>query len=60
MVMKAPSAYRLPTGELVFSNTATFSLADFGQLPWRFFSSELFGFLTAFVVSLSALCLAGG
>ncbi len=58
--MKASSAYRLPTGELVFCNAPGFTLADFGQLPRRLFSSELFGFLMAFVVSLSALCLAGG
>ncbi len=58
--MKTHSAYRLPTGELVFCHTPGFSFADFGRLPWRFFSSELFGFMMAFVVSLLALCLAGG
>ncbi len=58
--MKALNAYRLPTGEVVFCKNSDFGLADLGQMPWRFFSSELFGFLTAFVASLSAICLAGG
>lgn len=58
--MKAPSAYRLPTGELVFCGDASFRMADLGQLPWKFFSSELFGFLTALVTSVTAICLAGG
>lgn len=58
--MKSASAYRLPTGELVFCNEFSFSIAELGQLPWRFFSSELFGFLAAFVVLLTAICLAGG
>lgn len=58
--METLSAYRLPTGEVVFCNNSGFSLADLGQMPWRFFSSELFGFFAAFAVSLSAICLAGG
>lgn len=57
--MHATNAYRLPTGELVFAASAP--LPD-GMLawPWRLLNSEFFGFLTAFVVSLSALAVAGG
>jgi hypothetical protein len=56
--MNAITAHRLPTGELVFApSSAQHSLGD---LPWRLLNSEFLGILTAFVVSLSALAVAGG
>lgn len=56
--MNSLTAHRLPTGELIFAPlSASHSL---GNLPWRLLNSEFFGFLTAFVVSLSALAVAGG
>jgi hypothetical protein len=57
--MIALSAHRLPTGELVFSAPRS-APVSFRDLPWKVLNSEFFGFLTAFVVSLSALALAGG
>lgn len=55
--MNATTAYRLPTGELVFTSTPCF-WKSLGKLPWRLLNSEFFGFLTAFVLSLSALVVA--
>jgi hypothetical protein len=57
--MNAVSAYRMPTGELIFS-TSQAGQVNFRDLPWKLLNSEFFGFLTAFVVSLSALAVAGG
>jgi hypothetical protein len=56
--MGSLTAYRLPTGELVFSPPAA-SSGGLARLPWQLLNSEFFGFLTAFVVSLTALALAG-
>jgi hypothetical protein len=56
--MNAITAHRLPTGELVFAGSAP--PLGLAQLPWRLLNSEFLGFLTAFVVSLSALAVAGG
>ena len=55
--MNSVGAYRLPTGEIVFTPSPNWSLSD---LPWRLLNSEFFGFLTAFVVTLSALAVGGG
>lgn len=55
--MNSTCAYRLPTGELVFTPSGRWTLTD---LPWRLLNSEFFGFLTAFIVTLSALAVAGG
>lgn len=57
--MNAITAYRLPTGELVFSPHSA-SSPGLGDLPRRLLHSDFFGFLTAFVVSLSALWVVGG
>lgn len=57
--MSAVTAHRLPTGELIFSASPS-GLGSLGDLPWKLLNSEFFGFLTAFVVSLSALAVAGG
>ena len=57
--MIATSAYRLPTGELVFAAEMSHT-KRLVALPWRLLNSEFFGFLTAFVVSLTALAVAGG
>lgn len=54
--MQAINAYRLPTGEMVFTAPAQ----GWADWPWRLLNSEFFGFLTAFVVTLSALAIAGG
>lgn len=57
--MTALSAHRLPTGELVFAAEMA-RPTSLAALPWKVLNSEFFGFLTAFVVSLTALAVAGG
>lgn len=57
--MTALSAHRLPTGELVFAAEMS-RRGRLAALPWEVLNSEFFGFLTAFVVSLTALAVAGG
>ena len=57
--MTATSAYRLPSGELVFAAEMS-RPRRLAALPWQLLNSEFFGFLTAFVVSLTALAVAGG
>jgi hypothetical protein len=55
--MSALAIHRLPTGELVFPDEPTGGLS---LLPWRLLNSDFFGFLIAFVVTLTALAISGG